>query len=569
MAATGPQALGDYLLIEQVGEGGMAEVYRAQYVGKGVSISPNTEVVIKRIKPSLFKSTEFPIFREMFLNEAKLVRGLQHPNLTRTFALEEAVDATLGFKVPFIVSEYIRGQQLWQLMRIATYGFTGRPMPPRIATFVAREIARGLGHAHAHKDAKSGKPQPIIHRDVSPENVMISLEGAVKVIDFGVAKAIGGFGPQTQTGIIKGKLAYMAPEQVAQKVVPATDVFGAGIVLWEMLTGRRLFGGGNEFMVVNRVLKADIPRPSATTQNIPKELEDVLMTALTRDLAIRYTSGIAFADALTGVMNRVPALRGCTNLDLKRWSQQTQEEGKKIASGWEDDAGVGSPPAGAAAGSGGAEHGTAGAATDGLMELSGDDVIFSGIEGEVDPGVKAVVTQGLKALTPDMLAKERARMLAQQAEAAAAGGEAPLPGLPGMGSMSSLPGMKSGPVRAEPAPSPAPALAAGGQEASTSEYLTPVGKQLPPTPGPAVAARPGPAPAATPHGSAPSAGLAARLAERSASFLARVAEQSSHQLPAALQSILADRELVKWLLAVAGLFVVLFVLLLTLLISRC
>jgi serine/threonine protein kinase len=166
MAATGPQALGDYLLIEQVGEGGMAEVYRAQYVGKGMSISPNTEVVIKRIKPSLFKSTEFPIFREMFLNEAKLVRGLQHPNLTRTFALEEAVDATLGFKVPFIVSEYIRGQQLWQLMRIATYGFTGRPMPPRIATFVAREIARGLGHAHAHKDAKTGKPQPIIHRDL-------------------------------------------------------------------------------------------------------------------------------------------------------------------------------------------------------------------------------------------------------------------------------------------------------------------------------------------------------------------------------------------------------------------
>ena len=117
---------------------------------------------------------------------------------------------------------------------------------------------------------KTGKPQPIIHRDVSPENVMISTEGAVKVIDFGVAKAIGGFGPQTQTGIIKGKLAYMAPEQVAQKVVPATDVFGAAIVLWEMLTGRRLFGGGNEFMVVNRVLKADIPRPSATTQNIPK-----------------------------------------------------------------------------------------------------------------------------------------------------------------------------------------------------------------------------------------------------------------------------------------------------------
>lgn len=576
MAATGPQALGDYLLIEQVGEGGMAEVYRAQYVGKGMSISPNTEVVVKRIKPSLFKSTEFPIFREMFLNEAKLVRGLQHPNLTRTFALEEAVDATLGFKVPFIVSEYIRGQQLWQLMRIATYGFTGRPMPPRIATFVAREIARGLGHAHAHKDAKTGKPQPIIHRDVSPENVMISTEGAVKVIDFGVAKAIGGFGPQTQTGIIKGKLAYMAPEQVAQKVVPATDVFGAGIVLWEMLTGRRLFGGGNEFMVVNRVLKADIPWPSATTQGIPKELEDVLMTALTRDLAVRYTSGIAFADALTGVMNRVPALRGCTNLDLKRWSQQTQDEGKKIASGWEDDAAGASPPAGSAAESGAVgRNGTSGAAagTDGLMELSGDDVIFAGIEGEVDPGVKAVVTQGLRALTPDMLARERARMLAQQAEAAAATGEA---SLPGMGGMAALPGMRSGAIRTDGGtPGAGPALAPAGapeQAASTAEYLTPVGKQLPPAPVGSLAGLPPGAASATPahapQAAAPQS-LASRLAERSASFLVRVAEQSSHQLPAAVQAVLADRELVKWLAAVAGLFLLLFVLLLALLISHC
>ncbi len=563
MAASGPQVLGDYLLIERVGEGGMAEVYRAQYVGKGLSLGPHSEVVVKRIKPSLFKSTEFPIFREMFLNEAKLVRGLHHPNLTRTFALDEAVDSALGFKVPFIVSEFIKGQQLWQLMRIATYGFTGRPMPPRIATFVAREIARGLGHAHAHKDAKTGKPQPIIHRDVSPENIMISEEGAVKVIDFGVAKAIGGFGPQTQTGIIKGKLAYMAPEQVAQKVVPATDVFGSAIVLWEMLTGRRLFGGGNEFMVVNRVLKADIPRPSATTAGIPKELEDVLMTALTRDLSVRYTSGIAFADALTGVMNRVPALRGCTNLDLKRWSQDTLAEGKKIASGWEEEpGGQNSPPAGAAAESGVAAQPGSAAGKDGLMELDANDVIFAGIEGEVDPGVKAVVTQGLKALTPDMLARERARMLEQQA-AAAGSGEAGVPALPGMGSMSSLPGMKSGAIRTDgsalsssannlPPVGAAGSSPAQASAASTAEYLTPVGKQLPPHPQPAEPAN-----------------LASRLAERSASFLARVAEHSGHQLPAALQAILADRQLVTWLAAVVGLVFLFLLLLVVLLLSQC
>ena len=179
------------------------------------------------------------------------------------YALLEAVDEDLGVKVPFIVGEYIRGVQLWELMRLGTQGFTGKGVPPAIAAFIAREMARGLGHAHAHKDPATGKAQPIIHRDISPENIMVSQDGLVKVIDFGVAKALGGFGPQTRTGIIKGKLAYMAPEQVTQKVVPATDVFGAGIVLHELLTGRRLFGGSNEYLVVSRVLKAEIPRPSS------------------------------------------------------------------------------------------------------------------------------------------------------------------------------------------------------------------------------------------------------------------------------------------------------------------
>jgi len=170
MATEGPQVLGDYLLIERIGEGGMAEVYRAQ--PKGHSPGRDTEVVIKRIKPDLFKAPEFPIFREMFLNEAKLVRSLQHPNLARVHELKEAVDQNLGVKVPFIVGEFIRGCQLWQLMRIATHGFTGRGVPPAIAAYIVREMARGLGHAHAHKDPTTGRALPIIHRDISPEKVL-------------------------------------------------------------------------------------------------------------------------------------------------------------------------------------------------------------------------------------------------------------------------------------------------------------------------------------------------------------------------------------------------------------
>lgn len=443
MATSGPQTLGDYLLVEQIGEGGMAEVYRAQNLGGNSSIAGNEEVVVKRIKPSLFRSVEFPIFREMFLNEAKLVRGLQHANLARVFSLNEALDKNLGVRVPFIVGEFIKGQQLWNLMRIGTLGFTGKPISPRIAAFLVREIARGLGHAHDYKDPQTKRPLPIIHRDVSPENVMISEDGAVKVIDFGVAKAIGGFGPQTQTGIIKGKLAYMAPEQVAQKVLPATDVFGAGIVLWELLTGRRLFGGGNELLVVNRVLKAEITRPSQTIKDIPAELEQVLMTALSRDLNVRYPHGNAFADALTQAMTRVGSLRGTTNLDVKRWAKSTLADGARISSGWDDD------PAQARGRSSDNEPvpGSASASEEGV-ELSGDDLVFAALDGPLDPAVREAVTQGMRTLTPAMLMEERARMNRRPS-----GGELPL-----------LPGMRNASPQSTLGSPPPPFLSAGASD---------------------------------------------------------------------------------------------------------
>lgn len=384
----------------------MAEVYRAQYRGKA-GAGPNTpdgEVVLKRIRPALFNQPEFPIFREMFLNEAKLVHGLHHPNLARMHTLGEGLDKSLGVKVPFIVGEYIRGLQLWKLLRIATSAFTGRGVMPAIAAYIIRETARGLGHAHAYKDPKSGRSQPIIHRDVAPDNIMISTDGKVKVIDFGVAKAIGGFGPQTKTGIIKGKLAYMAPEQVAQKVVPATDVFGAAIILHEMLTGRRLFGGANDFVVVSRVLKAEIPPPSKFLLGIPPELEEVLMKALSRDVKKRYPDGNAFADALTEVMQRVPQLRGVNEEKVKAWSEELQVEAAFRAN---------PEPVNVSA-----EHEPlepeqpedhVNSVSSGEIELSGEDVVFAGI-ADVDPAVRNAVTQGLRALTPDMLHHPNAEM---------------------------------------------------------------------------------------------------------------------------------------------------------------
>lgn len=393
MSGEGLPRLGDYLLLKRIGEGGMAEVFLAQYSGEEHSVGPQSAVVVKRIKPELFSKPEYPVFREMFFNEAKLVRELSHPNLARMYALHEAKDSQLGHKVPFIVGEYVQGTQLWELMRIATLGFTGRPVPPAIAAFVVREMARGLGHAHLHKDSRTGKPQPIIHRDISPENVMVSSEGQVKVIDFGVAKALGGFGPQTRTGIIKGKLAYMAPEQVAQRVLPATDVFGAGIVLHEMLCGRRLFGGANDFIVVTRVLKSDIPRPSQHAHGVPPELEEVVMRALSRDLRVRYPDANAFADALTQVLDKVPALRGTTSATIKKWSRDTLAEGARIASQWQEEA-----DAEAHARESGDAHGS-------MEELSGADLEILG-DNQLDAGVRAAATMGLKILRPDMVPKE-------------------------------------------------------------------------------------------------------------------------------------------------------------------
>lgn len=393
MSSEGVRRLGDYLLLKRIGEGGMAEVYLAQYSGADHSVGPQSQVVVKRIKPELFSKPDYPVFREMFLNEAKLVRELSHANLARIYALNEAVDSEVGARVPFIVGEYVQGSQLWELMRIATLGFTGRPVPAAISAFIVREMARGLGHAHLHKDSRTGKPQPIIHRDISPENVMVSSEGQVKVIDFGVAKALGGFGPQTRTGIIKGKLAYMAPEQVAQRVLPATDVFGAAIVLHELLTGRRLFGGANDFLVVTRVLKAEIPRPSQQVTGVPKELEDVLMRALSRDLSLRYTDANALADALTQVLDSVPALRGTSAHTLKKWSKETLAEGARIASQWQEE---GEDAERRARESGDAQE---------PLELSGADVEMLG-DAKLDPGVRAVATMGLKILRPDMVPKE-------------------------------------------------------------------------------------------------------------------------------------------------------------------
>ena len=558
MAESGILRLGNYLLIDRLGEGGMAEVFLAQYSGGEHSVGPQSQVVVKRIKPSLYKSTEFPVFREMFLNEAKLVRSLQHANLARMYALLEAVDEDLGIKVPFIVGEYIRGTQLWELMRLATQGFTGKGVQPAIAAFIAREVARGLGHAHAHKDPTTGRPQPIIHRDISPENIMVSQDGQVKVIDFGVAKALGGFGPQTRTGIIKGKLAYMAPEQVAQKVLPATDVFGAGIVLHELLTGRRLFGGSNEYLVVSRVLKAEIPRPSSLMPNIPKELDDVTMQALSRDLKGRFTDGNAMADALTRVLGSVPELAGTTNHTIRDWSKKLNADAKLVAQGWEEqESGLDVDVQNALA------HNAA--KGEDVEELDPSELLMVG--GQLDPGVKAAVTMGLRTLRPDML---KAPPAARRSPSLEALRPPPLPGARAAANRISTDVLPKGvPLPSSPsskeaivAPSKSPARAilpvvTPDPAASTMDNVpamdsgrsaVPAG----PAAGPAASATP---PQPLPPSEAEATGTATPVLPSALAF-------AEPHLPQVLRSALQDAQVRRLALVIGILVAVLFVLLL-------
>ena len=225
------ERLGRYQIIRPLASGGMGDIFLAEHTGLSGFAK---RVVVKQIRPELVRE---PGYLELFLNEARVGSFLNHPNIVHIFDVGHEGDRL------WLVMEYVDGVDLKRLLRRAH--LAAQPIKPTVLAAVIVEVLSALEEAHAGGPLRK---EPIIHRDISPENVMVSAEGSIKVIDFGVAKALGGFGPQTRTGIIKGKLAYMAPEQVAQKVVPATDVFGVGIVLHEMLTGRRLFGGSNDFI---------------------------------------------------------------------------------------------------------------------------------------------------------------------------------------------------------------------------------------------------------------------------------------------------------------------------------
>lgn len=269
---------------EMVAKGGMAEVYRAKTVGlQGFE----KEVCVKKILPHL---TEDESFVNMFINEAKLAATLTYANIVSVHDL--CVSAGGEY---FIVMEYVHGKDLSDIIRAAQ--LAGREIPPEVAVYICREACKGLHYAHTKTDA-TGAPLNIIHRDISPHNVLVSFMGEVKITDFGIAKA-SSIVNKTAVGILKGKYGYMSPEQArGQPLDHRSDIFNTGIVLYEMLVGERCFAGSSDFSTLNLMRNATVTPPSKINTSIPKDLEAIVLRALSADRNDRYSDALALEAAL-------------------------------------------------------------------------------------------------------------------------------------------------------------------------------------------------------------------------------------------------------------------------------
>jgi serine/threonine-protein kinase len=280
-AAARPRIVGRYALFDEIAAGGMATIHLGRLVGP---VGFSRTVAIKTLHPQFAKDPEFV---EMFLEEARLASRIQHPNVIST------VDVATAEGEVFLVMEYVAGESLAKLVRSALK--KGDPMPVDIAVTILAGMLHGL---HATHEAKNEQLEPmhIVHRDVSPQNVLVGLDGVARIFDFGVAKAAAMRSQSTSDGQMKGKLSYMSPEQLNSRDVDRrTDVFAAGVVAWECLAGRRLFAGSDPGEVLAKVLTLDIPAPIDVLSSVPRVLSNTVMRALERSPEQRWQTARDFA----------------------------------------------------------------------------------------------------------------------------------------------------------------------------------------------------------------------------------------------------------------------------------
>lgn len=276
-----------YRVVDRLEAGGMAEVFR----GEALSVQGfKKQVAIKRVLPHLAQNKSFI---SMFLDEARLGARLNHANVVSVFDIGAADDTY------FIVMEFVDGCNLKAV--IEQYRQMGRRVGVKESVYICMETCKGLSYAHEIVD-DDGELLHIVHRDISPPNILLSKRGEIKVTDFGLAKASTQL-EKTDPGVVKGKFSYLAPEAALGEAVDArADIFAVGIVLWEMLAGRRLFLGETDYQTVKLVQQANIPSLSRLNPDVDQDLEDVLAKALTRDPADRYEDAREFGDALAGYL---------------------------------------------------------------------------------------------------------------------------------------------------------------------------------------------------------------------------------------------------------------------------
>lgn len=268
-----PQVFGRYCLLERLSMGGMAEIFKARpFYAQDL----RRYLVVKRILPHLANDEEFIT---MFVDEARLTIELSHPNVCQLYELGQ-LDGSY-----YIVMEYIAGRDVLSI--INWFRKNRSFLTTELVAFIVAEICAGLDYAHK-KRVSGGTSLNVVHRDISPQNVLVGYDGSVKVIDFGIARAASRR-QRTEIGVLKGKFGYMSPEQVrGEDLDRRSDVFATGILFWEMLTARRLFYAKNEYDILDRVKNMDVPPPSSINADVPPELDEIVAKALVRDRDERY-----------------------------------------------------------------------------------------------------------------------------------------------------------------------------------------------------------------------------------------------------------------------------------------
>jgi serine/threonine-protein kinase len=314
--AAGFRRVGRYALFDEVGHGGTASVHMGRLVGPAGFAKT---VAIKRMHENVGRDGEVAA---MFLDEARISGRIRHPNVVGASDLL-SIDGEI-----FLVMDYVHGETLASLLELLLA--QDERISPVFAVHVMRDVLSGLHAAHEALD-ESGQPLGLVHRDVSPQNVLVGVDGVARVLDFGVAKALGRL-QDTHTGQVKGKLAYMAPEQILGQVIDRrVDVFAAGVVLWEALAGRRLFKADNPGQTVQRVLNEDVPRLVDIAPGVSQALSDAVARAIDRNVGLRFPSAVAFAHALEQTTELVSPrvvgewLQGVAGEDLARRTRRLQE----------------------------------------------------------------------------------------------------------------------------------------------------------------------------------------------------------------------------------------------------